>query len=119
MDARLGAGHLYDHLGTDFTLLAFIGPEGPDAGLAALLAAVPGLPVPVRVLLIGAGEASGGAGTPLPDPEGRAAARYAAAPGSAYLIRPDMHVCARWRRPDAAALAAALRRAAGLDLHAA
>ncbi|NOG71749.1 FAD-dependent monooxygenase [Roseicella sp. DB1501] len=119
VDARLGAGHLYDHLGTDFTLLAFIGPEGPDAGLAALLAAVPGLPVPVRVLLIGAGEASGGAGTPLPDPEGRAAARYAAAPGSAYLIRPDMHVCARWRRPDAAALAAALRRAAGLDLHAA
>ncbi|MEN0073412.1 MAG: FAD-dependent monooxygenase [Paracraurococcus sp.] len=119
VDARLGAGHLYDHLGTEFTLLAFSGPEGPDAGLAALLAAVPSLPVPVRALLIGVGEASGGLGTPLPDPEGRAAARYAAAPGSAYLIRPDMHVCARWRRPDAAALAAALRRAAGLDLHAA
>ena len=48
----------------------------------------------------------------LPD-EGLAARRYDARPGTCYLIRPDQHVAARWRRFDAAALRAALARATG------
>ena len=35
--------------------------------------------------------------TVVHDVEGRVAARYDATPGTAYLIRPDQHVCARWR----------------------
>jgi 3-(3-hydroxy-phenyl)propionate hydroxylase len=46
----------------------------------------------------------------LPE-EGLAARRYDARAGTCYLIRPDQHVAARWRRFDAAAVRAALARA--------
>jgi len=45
---------------------------------------------------------------------GTAAARYDARPGTVVLLRPDQHVCARWRAPTAADVAAALRRALAL-----
>ncbi|MBI0536294.1 FAD-dependent oxidoreductase [Roseomonas sp. KE2513] len=51
--------------------------------------------------------------TPDEDAEGVAARRYDALPGTTYLIRPDQHVCARWRRFDPEAICAALDRAVG------
>lgn len=45
-----------------------------------------------------------------PDAE-LAAQRYDAQPGTVYLLRPDQHVCARWRHPTAAKLRAALDHA--------
>ena len=39
--------------------------------------------------------------------------RYDGSSDTTYLIRPDQHVCARWRRYDAGAIDAALRRALG------
>ena len=47
------------------------------------------------------------------DAEGLAAARYDAEPGTAYLLRPDGYVAARFRHPTRPALDAALARAAG------
>jgi len=41
------------------------------------------------------------------------AERYDLRPGSACLLRPDQHVCARWRQPSAALVQAALQRALG------
>jgi 3-(3-hydroxy-phenyl)propionate hydroxylase len=39
--------------------------------------------------------------------------RYGALPGSAYLIRPDQHVAARFCKPTGSAIATALARASG------
>jgi 3-(3-hydroxy-phenyl)propionate hydroxylase len=47
------------------------------------------------------------------DSLGLAAARYDAEPGTAYLLRPDGYVAARFRHPTPTALDAALARAAG------
>ena len=45
------------------------------------------------------------------DREGKFTQRFDATPGAAYLVRPDQHLCARWRSFDAAAMARAHRRA--------
>ena len=47
------------------------------------------------------------------DAAGLASARYDAQPGTAYLLRPDGYVAARFRHPTRAMLDAALARAAG------
>jgi 3-(3-hydroxy-phenyl)propionate hydroxylase len=60
------------------------------------------------VELLGAAEPAPDA---LHDAQALAARRYDARPGTCYLIRPDQHVAARWRRFDAAALRSALARA--------
>jgi 3-(3-hydroxy-phenyl)propionate hydroxylase len=49
----------------------------------------------------------------LSDPAGLATARYGAEPGSAYLLRPDGYVAARFRRPTRSQLETALARASG------
>ena len=51
----------------------------------------------------------------LPIPRGSAGARYDAEPGTAYLLRPDGYVAARFRHPTRSALDAALARACGMN----
>jgi len=90
-----------------FTLLVF-GPGGlTPQDLAAL-------PVSVRLLRVQpAGQAGAGE---LEDVQGLIAKRLDAKPGTAYLLRPDQHVAARWRNVDAGALRAALQRTLGHHL---
>jgi 3-(3-hydroxy-phenyl)propionate hydroxylase len=113
-NVRLGADdHLYDHVGRGFRLLAFTGPAGPDAALETVLRAAAEAPVPVACLLVAPRALPGRAETVVVDPAGRVAALYDAPPGSACLVRPDTHVCARWRQPTPALLRAALDTACG------
>jgi len=80
--------------GTRFTLLEFSNGAAVD------------LPDDVGVIRIGGDDG-------FSDSAGLARARYDAEPGSAYLLRPDGYVAARFRHPTRAALEAALARATG------
>jgi 3-(3-hydroxy-phenyl)propionate hydroxylase len=80
-------------VGRDFTLLGFAPGEEPEA---------------VSAIRIG-GEYG------YLDPQGLAASRYDAEPGTTYLLRPDGYVAARFRHPTPAAIEAALARASGLN----
>ena len=111
---------LLRHTGGQFVLLLFV--TSPDALDAAALQALQGLAsgrIPVRAVLICPPSAPPSAGavppgcTLLLDHQGAAARRFDGQPGTAYLLRPDQHVAARWRGLDAVAVAAALARATG------
>ena len=52
-------------------------------------------------------------GRDLVDVDGTFAERFDARPGSTWVVRPDQHLCARFRRFDGAAVAAAIDRARG------
>jgi 3-(3-hydroxy-phenyl)propionate hydroxylase len=92
-----------------FTALVFDGAEA-GAQMSALREAAKGL-AQLRVMQVG-GERAGADAT-LEDANGLLAQRYDARPGTVYLLRPDQHVCARWRGADVETVEAALRRALG------
>jgi 3-(3-hydroxy-phenyl)propionate hydroxylase len=54
-------------------------------------------------------------GKDIIDTKGVLTQRYDGQPGTVYLIRPDQHVAARWRRFDEAQVQAAMRRALKLQ----
>jgi 3-(3-hydroxy-phenyl)propionate hydroxylase len=87
-----GEGHLLENIPGEFTLLY------------AKNGAPPKVPDGVRLETIG---------EDLVDSDGTLTARLDATPGAAYLLRPDQHLCARWRHADAAKIAAARDRALG------
>jgi 3-(3-hydroxy-phenyl)propionate hydroxylase len=96
-DAPVAGGWLLQRLaGTRFAALVFGDGEGAQASLRALAATE----LPLQVERV-----------PLDAAHALAAARYDAQDGTTYLLRPDQHVCARWRRPTAGALRAAHDRA--------
>lgn len=70
---------------------------------------------PVRVLVV---QPRGtlprnGEGLRILQEDGLVSQRFDARPGTTYLLRPDQHVCARWRGFDATKLRGALARATG------
>jgi 3-(3-hydroxy-phenyl)propionate hydroxylase len=99
--------------GDAFAALVFDGPQADDAVCAARSAGE-GL-VPMQVLLVArAGRTPVDGARALVDAQGLVAQRYDGQPGTAYLLRPDQHVCARWRWPTREAFDTALRRALAL-----
>ena len=98
-------GWLLRALGDGFTAIVF----DDDTPLAA--AAIDGVPLDV-LSVRSCGQAQDG--VHLIDREGVVAERYDLLPGSVVLLRPDQHVCARWRRPSVEAVRHALERALAL-----
>ncbi len=100
LKARNGADtyltEAFAEAGGRFTLLEFVNGEGA--------------PVPEDVTAMRVGPSQS-----FSDPAGLLGSRYDAMPGTAYLLRPDGYVAARFRHPAFADLNAALSRAAGLN----
>jgi 3-(3-hydroxy-phenyl)propionate hydroxylase len=103
-------GWLLDCLRGGFTGLYFA--DGAAEALAGLAAG----PIPIRTTAVLAGT------SPAPvelqavtDSEGLVRKRYDGKSGTFYLMRPDQHVAARWRRVDPQAITAALRRATAIS----
>ncbi|MHA7684051.1 FAD-dependent oxidoreductase [Cupriavidus sp. PET2-C1] len=107
-----GQGWLLPQLGGQFTALLFGTPDTDS--LAALQRLGQGA-LPLRLVVVSADAqcATSPGITAWHDAEGLAARRYDARPGTLYLIRPDQHVCARWRRVDIAGIQQAMSRATG------
>jgi 3-(3-hydroxy-phenyl)propionate hydroxylase len=104
--ARLGApapdAEMQDRDGTPCHLVARLSNEFE---LLYMRDGSPPAPPPgVRLTVIG---------DDLTDKRGYFAQRFDATPGAAYLLRPDQHMCARWRSYDAGKIAAARARALG------
>jgi len=107
-----GEQWLLQAIGNRFQLLYHV-PDAADLtpADAAALAALADAPVPVEALVVAErGTAPGGLKT-LIDSRGRIRERYDLQPATTYLVRPDQHVAARWRRFDAGLVRAALDRA--------
>lgn len=113
-----GEPWLLPRLGDQFVALIFGAPAGLDAATRSALQALQQGAVPLRLVFVTDAAIAASAdpwpgATVVRDVEGLAARRYDARAGTCYLIRPDQHVCARWRTVDAARIGAALDRAIG------
>ena len=100
-----------------FVLALFCGSALPDSDTQSALQALRLGAVPVKTVLVVDPQCDvSGLAADLPvvaDVEGCLSKRYDALAGTAYLIRPDQHIAARWRAFNADALAAAVKRATG------
>jgi 3-(3-hydroxy-phenyl)propionate hydroxylase len=95
---------LLGYLGETFTLLVF-GVAVSAAEARSLADAA----IPCSVVQLGG--VGGEAATVIADTEGMVTKRYDGRAGTCYLLRPDQHVCARWRAFDLQSVRAAIARA--------
>lgn len=105
-----------EQIGGDFTGIYFSdGGELSDVRIGALRSlAQDGLPVrPILVEPRSVEPHRTDGIQVIEDAEGLLAQRFDAQPGTFYLLRPDQHVCARWRHFDPDEVRAAVRRATG------
>ncbi|MDR5807008.1 FAD-dependent oxidoreductase [Caballeronia sp. LZ019] len=97
-----------------FVGLYFCGLDDDLKKTAAQLSKLAHLPIPVRPLIVvprGASACAVPGAVVIEDVEGIVMHRFDARPGTFYLLRPDQHVCARWRQMDTRSISAAVDRA--------
>ncbi len=112
-----------------FTPLARPGSPCPDAAIAVagepgwllervgirFVLLVAGIPIPHELRAVPDLDVLE-LGVDLTDVSGNVARRYDLVGGGAYLLRPDQHVAARWRRIDASEVRHAMRTALGFGM---
>jgi 3-(3-hydroxy-phenyl)propionate hydroxylase len=103
-------GWLLPLLGGRFQLLVYVADAASWRPLELLAAR--GVPAIEIIAVTGTPSAVPGLRS-VHDLRGRFAQRYDAQSGSAWLLRPDQHIAARWRQVDASQVQAALLRALG------
>jgi len=102
------------HTGGSFVAVVFSDSGTLGADVASDLGSLAHAAIPVRTLVVvpkGVASQPQTGYTVVEDAEGMLAQRFDAREGTCYLLRPDQHVCARWRRLDAARLRGAVARA--------
>lgn len=112
-DAPLGEGWLIEQVAGRFAVLAFAERAASlDAGMARAVAELAGgIPRFTPILITRDASGAPDGWTAVIDRFDLAARRCDARDGTAYLIRPDQYVAARWREMDDSAIWAALKRA--------
>ncbi len=114
-------GWLLNHLGNDFACMVNANMTGQALKtLKTEIAQLQELKPRCRLLLIDAAQSFaasiGSRDQILEDPLHIIQQRYDLQAGNVYLIRPDQHVCGRWRTLNGRAIARALKRALGFEL---
>ncbi|WP_083953643.1 FAD-dependent monooxygenase [Thauera butanivorans] len=117
MNVRLGSdGFLFDHFGPALHLLMFAEIDAVPAPILAEVEALRARGVPVRIIVVRRGrkQAVEGADAAFGNESGHFWEKYGVlADGAAYLVRPDQHVCARWKNLSPDRLRAALNTVLG------
>lgn len=108
-------GWLLRHVANQFIVLLYADREPPADALIADIKACRIRGIGLTPIVIAANATVAAACTDsikvLIDLKSRFKERYDAEQGTAYLVRPDQHIAARWRKPTVDALRAALARA--------
>ena len=108
-------GWLLRHVANQFMVLLYADREPPADALIADIKACRIRGIGLTPIVIAANATVAAACTDsikvLIDLKSRFKERYDAEQGTAYLVRPDQHIAARWRKPTVDALRAALARA--------
>jgi len=102
-------GWLLDQLGNRFQLLVYA--DDPARVDARALRALADARIPVEAIIVSPQAGRRADARVLHDAKGLFAQRFDARDGSAWLLRPDQHVAARWRALDAGRVHAAVARA--------
>lgn len=110
---KLGeANYLLDHLGGGFDLLIHIGPAALSPDLREAIDQLGQQGIAVRLITVGSHPPLLGSDIHLDDPESALRNAYALHEiGSAYLFRPDQHICARWKTSSGTRLKHAIYQA--------
>ena len=109
-------GWLLGQVGGRFHALVFASdPSLLSASTIAAMQALSGDGIPVDATVVADLPAKAGSARVLVDAKGVVSRRYDARDGTTYVIRPDQHVCARFRGFDADKVRRAVQRATGSD----